>query len=402
MKMQSGRIPKKEMIVLAVMLFFLVLVGIFGAKITGKVTSYLARGGDVAHINVTRVCPLWIGFFGNLTGTGLDDDTSLNVQGCFNVNRQNLGLLRCFNTELYATPAKAHLTTSEDPVLPSAAYMNSLSAASIASFDSFFNLTNLSDGYAAIKGSAVFNTMATFEVGDGELTLFAQTLEPKNSNYTMGILNDPDGNIILVFRIANGTAFNAEQVDYQMMLPARLVGNRTYHLFQDRTDDCPFAIPAAPSAGRGIPRGKHGIVAQPPRCGDGTCHTDVENCTSCPIDCGICPTRQMPMPTVYEKEVVTEDCTYANILIDKARGMLAEHAECASLQDILFSAQDAAKKRDCLNSILLARSIPPACEKMAPKEPIQEKPASSISIEMAFIFVISLLLLRFFLRRKRS
>lgn len=402
--MQPSHMPKREVVVLVTALFFLFLAGFFGARITGQITSYSARGGDVAHLNVTRACPLWIGFFGNLTGAGLDGKTSLDVQGCFNVNRQNLGLLRCFDTELYATTATAHLTTSDDPALPSAEYMNSLSAASVAAFDNFFNLTNISAGLAPIKGPAVFNTTATFEVGDGELTLFAQMLEPKISNYTMGILSDPDGNIILVFRIANGTAFNVEQVDYQMMLPTPLVGNRTYYLFQDRTDDCPFVIPAAPVAGTGVVKAKksRGIVALPPRCGDRICQAGgIENCTSCPIDCGACPMPEMPMPVVYEKYVVTEDCAYARVLLDEAEGLLAERDECANLLNILFSARYAIEKKDCLNSILLARSIPPACEKMAPKEPVREKPAFSISIQIAFMIVISVLLLRFVLQGKR-
>lgn len=233
---------KKEAVVLIFVLLVMLVLSFFSLFVWEKFTGYAvideAYGGNVTQLNI-GTCSKWFGFFGNMTGNNSGDPNSFDVGGCDDVLRQNLGLVRCFMTELYATPATAHLDTSSDAFLPSTDYMNSLSAATVTLFDSFFNFTNISD-FTSIKGAAVFNETAEFDVGNGNLTIPSQTLSPRDSNYTMGLLKDEDDNVILVFRIANGTAFNGEQVDFEMMLPAH-PGNITYYFFQDRTDEvCVF------------------------------------------------------------------------------------------------------------------------------------------------------------------
>src|SRR3990167_4458451 len=105
----------------------------------------------------------------------------------------------------------------------------------------YFDFTNLSADYTIVKGAAVFNETLNVTVGKNNLTVPATRLFGDSGDYRAGILKNPDNEVILVFRVRNGSYAN-KSINYIMMLPHSPKRNLTYYLFQDIADraNCPY------------------------------------------------------------------------------------------------------------------------------------------------------------------
>ncbi len=176
---------KKGILILAFL--FLVCVSAFlmlknRERITGLVVykgapiSNDARGGMITQLNISyNIFSYWKGYYGNLTQ---NDIVSFPVgEQVIEIKEQNIGLYKCYSTELYATPSTYHLALSSSPILPPASYLNSLQAeANPTHFEEYFNLSNLPELFNVIKMSRIANITHTFEVGDYNLTAYSTRL----------------------------------------------------------------------------------------------------------------------------------------------------------------------------------------------------------------------------------
>ncbi len=302
-----------ELLLLSFLLAIVWLVFFFLGEQGGIVARIISD--EAFHGNVTRLdleqsgASYWEGFYGNLTGSN-SDPVILSVSGLsLSVHKQNLGLIKCYRTEIYAVLR----TYSKNLLLfysyPNPGYINSLVAASPESLDEIMKYSELPDPIRQrVSGSAVFNETRVFNVGNRNITAPGRTLNSKKGKYEIGLLKDSKGNIVFVFTVSkNGTAFNGEAADYQMMLPAPISNNKVYYLFQDITDECDF--PRKRRVPPSIPTFGEDISGNISICGNMFCEP-AEDCESCPSDCGECPVETGLLPIFgleKEENFITEE-----------------------------------------------------------------------------------------------
>jgi hypothetical protein len=231
---------EKQIKIAQTFLFLIIIICIIllirNVVITGNV---VAEAGNATQVELTlNIDSPWIGIYGNLTETASYPwpDSDNLIKDSFNLSRVfgaveylDVGIARCYETELYATTR----TLMGAP----AYYLNSLVAGNVSKVDELLNISQYNfQVYQHATGTATLNESLVFEVGDNNITTNGTYLNP--DIYRMGLLEDPEGYLVYVFDVVQGTAFDGTTVDFEGMLPSEFGSTDTYYFFRDPTDEC--------------------------------------------------------------------------------------------------------------------------------------------------------------------
>jgi hypothetical protein len=186
-------------------------------QITGNAMQ--AVGGQVTTINFMQRMDIWQGFYGNLLDTSQTDSVRFSGSNT-GVIYNDLTLLKCYNTEIYATTLEEISWNAIEPATPK----------DINDF-----IGEIPDpGFSA---NQIFTKTHLFDINGKETILYAQKTNSKEGDYYIGLLKQ-NQIPIFVTTIKSGKAFDGVGIDYQMILPGRLNEEINYNFFLDPADDC--------------------------------------------------------------------------------------------------------------------------------------------------------------------
>lgn len=338
---------------LLILTFSLLILIIFSEeRITGRVVSDVAQGGNITNLRIDFMDVYWKAYYGSLTGS-LSDPISLNLfLGNSSVDVLNLGLYQCYNSEIYVTNGTQHLSSSTNLRIPSVAYINSLKAADLNYVDNFTGFSSLSSvDYDYFSFTHVFNQTVThtFNVGDNILNSYYLRLNSQSGDYLMGLLNDSYGNVVYVFEIDHDKlAYDGRLVDFELTLPISFSGS--YYFFQDPQDNCVTTTTKKVI----LPEVTGEITSKVEWCGNKECGL-TENCTTCSLDCGEC---------FVEEEILPWDGMLAEVMLRYAKDFIDKYKDCNDLNTILDDSRLAYSKGNYGESISFSRKVIDECNQI--------------------------------------
>ncbi|RMF06442.1 hypothetical protein D6764_02285, partial [Candidatus Woesearchaeota archaeon] len=230
--MRKGRMLHDSVLVMiSVILVMIVFAGmVVYFDLTGFIGRIVAEAGNVTRLDVNKQEPAswWDGIYGRLTT--LQGASNYTVTGgsvaALNLTVLDIGYFLKPSMNIYAGTVKS-------------INFSALVPANTTEVDSFMGISP-SDPLSA---TSTFVNKTNFTVNNVSMELYSTFTNSPDEKFDLGILKDKNtGEIVFVTHVKpNGTSFNGNTADYQMMLPLKNASSTLYYLSVGE-QECSFSI----------------------------------------------------------------------------------------------------------------------------------------------------------------
>ncbi len=282
---------KKHTKIVLVTLLLLALVSIFiYSGITGYSVSF--KAGEVTETNVSVSTGHWQALYGEIFEDSQSTTPYFMAIGGetdeFNIT------LPCIGDEVYAS-------------INSTIDLQEVAKGEVQSVDNYLQLspTHLESGSKVLSQTSSFLVLSS-NITNVPTTYMKVYNSPNDTTFSLGLLNESNNLVFVSYVPFDTIGFDNKKHDYQMMVPVNQ-SNATYYFFSDCTvsfcgdnicdsdescSSCPQDCGFCPTL--------TGKARTLPFCGDGICQK-IENCSTCPLDCGFCPEK---IPILEQKIMI--------------------------------------------------------------------------------------------------